>query len=389
MPRTLFDSTAGFDVNSARATVFLVLITFSILANAQTTHTVTVGNNFFSPANLTIQVGDTVRWTNAADNGPPHNVVGDWGSSTTAESFTYEFTFTQAGVFDYLCTIHPASMRGTVTVEGGTGGGEADLSMSEVSVNNNVTYEPGDQLLIGAKVDNIGSADSAAFSVDFYVSGDNNITVADTLLGSANRGALGAGNSDNFNVSFSLPQSLAEGSYFVGAIINISDANAGNNVGLEDEAIQVLVIAGSDFVINNGLNDAWFNVLTSGQGFFITVFPDIDAIFLAWFTYDTERPPEDVIALLGEPGHRWLTAFGTYAGNLASLGIELTSGGVFNSGEPMVAQDPAYGTIEIEFIDCNNAILIYNIPSLGLMGEIPITRIAPDNIPACLAAQPQ
>jgi hypothetical protein len=48
-----------------------------------------------------------------------------------------------------------------------------------------------------------------------------------------------------------------------------------------------------------------------------------------------------------------------------------------------------YGTIEIEFIDCNHAILRYNIPSLGLMGEIAITRIALDNVPRCEAAQPQ
>ncbi|HKJ18423.1 MAG TPA: plastocyanin/azurin family copper-binding protein [Xanthomonadales bacterium] len=366
----------------------VTLLTFSMVASAQTVHNVTVGNNFFSPANITIQAGDTVRWTNAADSGPIHNVTGDWGSSTTAESFIYEFTFNDPGVLNYLCTIHPGSMQGSVTVEGG-GGGDADLSMSEVSVNNNIVYAPGDMLAIGAEVDNVGSAESAAYSVDFFVSADSNITTADALLGTANRSALNAGNSDNFSVSFNLPQSLAEGNYFIGAIIDIEDDNNANNSNFEDEPIQVTQSTGSDFVINNGLNDAWFNETTAGQGFFITVFPDVGAIFLAWFTYDTERPAEDVMALLGEPGHRWLTAFGNYEGNVASLNIELTTGGVFNSDEPMVVQDPNYGTIEIEFADCDNALLLYDIPSLGLMGVIPITRIALDNVPACLAAQPQ
>jgi hypothetical protein len=141
-------------------------------------------------------------------------------------------------------------------------------------------------------------------------------------------------------------------------------------------------------VINAGLNDAWFNAATSGQGFFITIFPDIGAIFVAWFTYDTERPPGGTPAFIGEPGHRWVTAFGDYAGNIASLEIELTQGGVFNAGDPTPAQS-AYGTIEIEFIDCNNAILTYNFPSLGLMGLIPLTRIALDNVPRCEAAQAQ
>ncbi|MDX1554612.1 MAG: CARDB domain-containing protein [Xanthomonadales bacterium] len=490
----------------ARMGICMALFALSMGAQAQTTHTVTVGNNFFSPSQLTIQVGDTVRWVNPADGGPVHNVTGDTFNSMTAEAFTFEVTFNQAGVESYLCTIHP-SMQGSITIEGG-GGGQVDLSMSEVGVNNNITYQAGGPITIDAEVDNVGSAGSAAYAVDFYASTDANITSGDTLLGTANRPALGAGNSDNFSANLTLPQSIAPGSYFIGAIIDVNDANNGNNSNFEDEPIQVQgapaadlalqsvnapngafeqgsvitiqstttnvgslmsdaytitfyasdnnIISESDtpigsanrsglaagasdttpfmatippdlppgsyfigailsivdsnssnnvafdgtaiqvtesgaiqFVINNGLNDAWFNILTAGQGFFITVFPDIGAIFLAWFTYDTERPDPSVLAILGEPGHRWLTAFGNYEGNIASLNIELTEGGVFNSAEPGPVQDPNYGTIEIEFIDCNNAIVRYNIPSLGLMGEIPITRIAGDNIPACLAAQPQ
>ena len=61
---------------------------------------------------------------------------------------------------------------------------------------------------------------------------------------------------------------------------------------------------GRDVAINQGMIDAWYDPDTNGQGFFITVFPVIKQVFLAWFTYDTERPPEDVTAILGEPGHR-------------------------------------------------------------------------------------
>ena len=46
----------------------------------------------------------------------------------------------------------------------------------------------------------------------------------------------------------------------------------------------------SDFRINPGLNGAWFNPVSSGQGFLIEVFPDINQVFLAWFTYDTTQP---------------------------------------------------------------------------------------------------
>lgn len=139
------------------------------------------------------------------------------------------------------------------------------------------------------------------------------------------------------------------------------------------------------FEINPGLNDAWYNPVTSGQGFFITVFADARRIFLAWFTYDTERPDAGVAATVGEPGHRWVTAIGEYAGDTAVLNVELTSGGVFDSPDPMPVQDLNYGTITIVFHDCNSATLTYQFTSPGLMGEIPLTRIANDNVAMCEA----
>ena len=138
------------------------------------------------------------------------------------------------------------------------------------------------------------------------------------------------------------------------------------------------------FGINPGLNDAWYNPLTDGQGLFITVYPLTRQMFVAWFTYDTERPPEDVVAILGESGHRWLTAQGPYFGTTANLAIHLTEGGVFDSVQPAAITDPnAYGSMTIEFADCTEALVSYQIPSLGLSGEIPIERIANDNVSLC------
>jgi hypothetical protein len=143
-------------------------------------------------------------------------------------------------------------------------------------------------------------------------------------------------------------------------------------------------LSASSFQINAGLNDAWFNSATNGQGFLITVFPDRKEMFVAWFTFDTERPPEDVTAMLGEPGHRWLTAQGPYEGDAASLTIFVTEGGVFDAAEPEATTDPAGdGTMTIEFADCVNGLVNYEITSLGISGEIPIQRIAPDNIALC------
>ena len=138
------------------------------------------------------------------------------------------------------------------------------------------------------------------------------------------------------------------------------------------------------FQINAGLNDAWFNRATSGQGLLITVFTQRKELFLAWFTYDTERPPQDVTAILGDPGHRWLTAQGPYNGDIADLKLYLTSGGVFDAANPPAATDgDGYGTMQIQFADCTQGLVTYDIPSLGRSGEFPIERIVADNVPLC------
>ncbi|MEX2350581.1 MAG: plastocyanin/azurin family copper-binding protein [Flavobacteriaceae bacterium] len=74
-------------------------------------------------ASLTIAPGDTVRWIWGEDD-MPHNVVSDdanapedFGSEIlTGGGMIYEFTFTEETVFEYRCSVHPATMFGTITV---------------------------------------------------------------------------------------------------------------------------------------------------------------------------------------------------------------------------------------------------------------------------------
>ena len=140
--------------------------------------------------------------------------------------------------------------------------------------------------------------------------------------------------------------------------------------------------------INAAMSDAWYFPDTTGQGFLIIVWETEKLIFLSWFTFDTERPPEDVTANLGEPGHRWLTALGSFEGDTALLDVFQSSGMIFDSGVPPVETEQLEGAyIEIVWTDCKEAVLKYNIPTLGLAGEIPIERIVLDHVAACMAAQ--
>ncbi len=84
-------------------------------------HTVDTDVMSFSPAVMTIQVGDTVTWTNA-DNGL-HNVVADDESfdsgAPSTDSWQFSHTFTTGGSYDYSCETHAAQgMTGTIIVQG-------------------------------------------------------------------------------------------------------------------------------------------------------------------------------------------------------------------------------------------------------------------------------
>ncbi|MDT8318985.1 MAG: hypothetical protein RQ826_00520 [Xanthomonadales bacterium] len=105
----------------------------------------------------------------------------------------------------------------------------------------------------------------------------------------------------------------------------------------------------------------------------------ISAKCSGWFTYEVERPSEDVSAILGDASHRWLTATGTFSGGQAELEIDFTSGGVFDQSEPKPVHEPG-GSILLQFESCLAGSVIYDIPSIGLSGFIPIERISLDSV---------
>jgi hypothetical protein len=141
------------------------------------------------------------------------------------------------------------------------------------------------------------------------------------------------------------------------------------------------------FKMNPGLNDAWYYKPTDGQGFYIAVFPDLGVVSLAWFTYDTELPPADATANLGDPGHRWLTALGPIDGDHSVMEITMTSGGIFDDPAEVTRTDPpgSDGTITLTFDNCSSGTVEYDIPSINSHGIIPIERVADDNIVICEA----
>jgi cysteine-rich repeat protein len=120
--------------------------------------------------------------------------------------------------------------------------------------------------------------------------------------------------------------------------------------------------------INAGMDGAWFDPATSGQGFLIDSYPDeVDGnfIFVAWFTYG-----EDTAS-----GQRWFTAQGGFEGSVAALSVYETTDGSFD--DPRVPSTVAAGTMSIDFVDCSNAQLTYTLNDGGPEGEVAIQRAVP------------
>jgi plastocyanin len=77
---------------------------------------VTIADFHFSPSATTVHVGDTITWTN--DGPSAHSATASDGSFDTGvlqKGQSGSHTFTKAGTFAYVCTIHPF-MHGTIVV---------------------------------------------------------------------------------------------------------------------------------------------------------------------------------------------------------------------------------------------------------------------------------
>lgn len=107
-----------------RRAFFIAAVVIALLAvvgqvgcsgGSSNTTEVRITDSGFTPADVSIKVGQTMTWTN---NGTTLHTVtwGDVDSGGVAQGDTYSHTFEQAGTYDYYCRYHP-SAKGTVTVQ--------------------------------------------------------------------------------------------------------------------------------------------------------------------------------------------------------------------------------------------------------------------------------
>ncbi|MBK8982359.1 MAG: T9SS type A sorting domain-containing protein [Ignavibacteria bacterium] len=129
------------------AFLILALILFTAGSNIHgTTHTVLVQDFSFTPANINVSVGDTVRWqwvngihTTTCNGTFPGtslpNGAAPWDSEISSSTPVFSYVVTVAGSYNYVCQPHAPDMSGTITAGGGS-----------VLLTENFSYPVGDSL---------------------------------------------------------------------------------------------------------------------------------------------------------------------------------------------------------------------------------------------------
>jgi plastocyanin len=200
------------------------------------THDVMIMGFAFSPANLTIQVGDTVRWTN--HDFAPHTATalnGLFNSGTISSGNNWSRTFNAAGTTNYRCNFH-VSMTGTINVVSplATVSGAITLQSYDPSpAGQQVTFEVRDGLsVVDTKLVTLGAG--GAYSFTTTQSGSRAIAAKAShwLSKSSGNVTLSAGGTTNVSLT----------------LLN-GDSDGDNEVGIGDYAI----ISGA---YNSGPGDA-------------------------------------------------------------------------------------------------------------------------------------
>jgi len=120
----------------------VLLVSLFSVTEAQTKHTVLVGNYAFNPQNVNITVGDTVEWqwvdgahTTTSDSLTGGNV---WNANITSATPVFKFVITAPGVHSYHCIPHIAmGMTGTITASLPTSVDEQNLFVSQFKLAQN------------------------------------------------------------------------------------------------------------------------------------------------------------------------------------------------------------------------------------------------------------
>ncbi len=149
------------------ATAMLVVAP-ALAQDGATTEVVTMQALEYTPSEITVAPGTTVRWVNQEQ--ADHTVTSDepggpLDSGVLDEGQSFEYTFETPGTFTYYCEIHPFMTAAvTVSSDGGasTGGDASGASASASAMSEDEMME--DEMMSSASASAMSSASASAMS---------------------------------------------------------------------------------------------------------------------------------------------------------------------------------------------------------------------------------
>jgi hypothetical protein len=124
------------------------------------------------------------------------------------------------------------------------------------------------------------------------------------------------------------------------------------------------------------LSGAWYNAITSGQGFVVDVNTASRSMFITWYTFALDGQ-----TIGGPASQRWYTIQGGFTPGTHrydNVPIYNSSGGVFDNAAPVTTQP--VGSANLDFHSCSSATLSYVFTdgeNSGHSGTIELSRATP------------
>jgi plastocyanin len=240
------------------AMLFLVGMTLhtSLLA---VTHNVQVGNYYFSPSSLNVNVGDIVKWvwvqgSHTTTSSTIPSGATSWDAAINNGNQTYEYTVTIAGTYNYVCTPHAGMGMVASFVAAG-----AAPALTVAPSNQNVTATTG----------------STTFTVTSNISwnaSSNQSWCTVTPSGTGN-GSIVANYTENVSTTQRVASITVTGSGVSNQVVTVTQAGAAPTLNVSPSSQNVANIEGETTftVTSNGnwtttSNAAWCTVTNSGSG---------------------------------------------------------------------------------------------------------------------------
>ncbi|HLO92372.1 MAG TPA: BACON domain-containing carbohydrate-binding protein [Lentimicrobium sp.] len=239
-------------------TVTLLLIVFNVTDAFAVKHVVNVQNYAFVPANLNVQVGDTIRWVwvNGSHTTTSTTIptgAAAWDAPINSSNQVYEYRVALVGVYHYLCTPHANTQIGSFTATA------PPPTLAVTPSNQNVTSSPG--------------------STNFSVTSNSNWT-ASSNAGWCTVTSSGSGNGTivaNYQANTTTSQRIATITVTVAGLpsttVTVTQAGASATLAVTPSNQNVSSTAGStNFTVTSNSNwtassnAGWCTVTPSGSG---------------------------------------------------------------------------------------------------------------------------